>query len=200
VPSLPYGGEGQDLVEIVGVCLLKLIARSMRFGPSPDDLEFVAEVFTEDLVRANKTKHLKIVEAFDYIGTNDRDWPQPARVIEVINLLARQARGLEDSRLLPAPPPDKEKGIVNVAKLKEMVASCVDDGQPKPEARRKAFDMGRHMESEFGTFPLTDEELIEAQRIFKEGGMGAHNEFLKSLHVEKFPGVQYNVPQEIPSE
>ncbi len=174
-----------DLLTVVQTGLVRLMARKLRFGPQPADLPVVAEVMTEDLVRAGKTKHLRIREALEYIGRTDRDWPQPARVIEVISEASRQTSTYKE---LAAPGPDKSLGDTNLKVMREILEkakSCVDNGQ-KP----KHFDNKKHIESVNGDMPLTDEQLIELQRIYSQADKGdrirLQSEYMASIKAQVF--------------
>jgi hypothetical protein len=152
-----------DLIEVVQAQLLKLIIRQLRFAPSAEDLPLVAEVFTEDLVRAGRTKHSRVIEAFEHIGGSCTDWPQPAKLLQVMGELGRQKSTYV---ALPAPEVNREKAEQNILKIKQMLAGVFDDGQT-PQVK-KHFNQDAHMASSAGTMQLEDEQWIEGRRIFKE--------------------------------
>ena len=170
-----------DLLEVVHEALGKLKLRRLRFAPKIEDMVDYAEVLTEDLVRAAKTKHLRIVEAIEWIGGNDKEWPQPARVIEIMK---SKEKPRDTSEKIADQETDPVKQAEEVRKIRVMASTVVNSGQP--EKKSIFTDREKHMQSENGTMPLTDEQLIEAQRIYSKAGskserIKAQQEYFESI-------------------
>ena len=147
-----------DLLEVVQLGIAKLMVRKLRFPPPPNDIPIFCEALTEDLVRAGRANnHLRIVAALSYIGMTDKDFPTPARLIEVMALLSRQTSTYKE---LPMPDVSPSIREANLKKIKQMLSGVVDKANPN---KPKHFNHDRHMASENGNMQLTAEQLIEVQ-------------------------------------
>lgn len=153
-----------ELLSVVQRGIAKLMVRKLRFPPPPNDIPIFCEALTEDLVRANKVKHFRIIEALEYIGRTDKDFPQPARVIEVMTLLAKPTGTYKE---LAAPGANPAVRDANMKKIKEMMSDFADKKNPNKK-KFEHFNHDKHMKSETGTMQLTDYQLIELQRRYSE--------------------------------
>lgn len=151
-----------DLLDVVKHGIAKLTVRNLRFPPLPEDIPIFCEVLTEDLVRANKVNVEKINNALNWIGGNDTDFPQPARVLQV---LKSQEPPRQTYKELPLPDVTPLVAEANLKKIREMLAGFGTTRKAKPKPKK-------YMESKYGSIDLTDQQLITLQKTYAEMVLG----------------------------
>lgn len=103
-----------------------MLARKLENCPADRDLPITAEIMTEDLVKARCVDPVVATDALEEIGRTDTRWPQPARVIEVIEARGhrRTWAGHQFTPALPRPErtPEQEARILEM--IRQARNSC----------------------------------------------------------------------------